>query len=455
MNIDRQRTSSATMQRAQRVASVVAAALLMCTVLLGNASGAGAAAVPFQLTLPIPWNATINAGGPHPNSGYGSGTRNAVDLGYASGATMAVEAAAPGVLHFHSASDGTGRVWPNCYATINHAGGWQTQYWHLTSALTRLAGTTVQAGQQIANDGFPGHNTCGVGDATHLHFSLWHNGAAVAIDGTAIGGYTVHQTGGNYCGYWTLNSTGAVVADARQACQMIPKLANNQVRPQNGPAPTPIANQAHGLCLDAAAQTDTQVGGIVQLWQCVGDTNQLWSRHGNTLVSVPAGLCLDAKGSTDGNNGGTVELWPCNGGTNQQWVVSGTQLVNQAHGLCLDANWNTDGNNGGLVQLWACNGGANQGWGSSPPPPATTQFGPYHVIVPGGGTLYVRGGPGTNYPATASLANGATFYTYCQAPGTNLNGNGWWDKLTTGGYISDYYTSTPGEGPPASGIPRC
>jgi hypothetical protein len=214
------------------IAAICSTVLITGVVLVVATTSARAASLPFQLFLPVPVNATVNAGGPHPNSGSGAGTRNSVDLGYASGATMGVYAAAAGTVHFHQSTDGNGHVWPSCWATVDHAAGWQTQYWHLTKALTSLEGQSVQAGTELALDGFPGKNTCGVGDATHLHFSLWHGGGAVAIDGTSLGGYTPHQTGGNYCGYWTRDSSGAIVADARSACQMVPKLVNNVTTPQ-------------------------------------------------------------------------------------------------------------------------------------------------------------------------------------------------------------------------------
>jgi hypothetical protein len=219
------------------------------------------------------------------------------------------------------------------------------------------------------------------------------------------------------------------------------------------PAATfPLVNQAHGLCLDAAAQTDTQNGGKIQLWQCWGGINQRWAWSGQEVVNQASGKCLDANWGTDANNGGLVQLWSCNSGPNQHWVKNGLELVNVAHGKCLDANWGTDANNGGLVQLWSCNNGPNQQWGGSASQHA---YGPYQVIIGSGQSLYVRSGPGTGYAVVGSLSNNATFSTYCQASGTNINGNAWWDLLTTGGYISDYYTNTPGQGPPGSGIPAC
>jgi uncharacterized protein YraI len=66
--------------------------------------------------------------------------------------------------------------------------------------------------------------------------------------------------------------------------------------------------------------------------------------------------------------------------------------------------------------------------------------------------LNVRTGPGLRFHVVGSLANGTPIDIACQThgdwvgrgiPGTPSNT---WDKLTSGGYITDYYTDTPGEG---------
>ncbi len=132
------------------------------------------------------------------------------------------------------------------------------------------------------------------------------------------------------------------------------------------------------LCLDAAAQSDMNAGGKVQVWKCVGDSNQQWVwDQGKQLVNQAHGLCLDAAAQTNDDNGGTVQVWPClNSDVNQEWSVrstgGGDVLVNQAHGLCLDANAQTDSTNGGKVQVWSCVGDSNQHWTI----PTTNQY-PY------------------------------------------------------------------------------
>jgi len=66
-----------------------------------------------------------------------------------------------------------------------------------------------------------------------------------------------------------------------------------------------------------------------------------------------------------------------------------------------------------------------------------------------------RTGPGTNYPATATLAANSGVRVVCQTYGTKIGTTIVWDKLTNGTYVSDYYVRTPsytGYSPP---IPGC
>ena len=219
-----------------RVARALCAALALCGLALLAAAPTQAAAPPFQLYLPIPVGATVQAGGPHPFSGAFVGTRSTVDIGPGGGGEMAVHASAGGTAHVNSASG-----WSNCWVSIDHADGWQTRYYHLKNVDTAINGQSVAAGQRIGDAGQPGTETCGTGTAgfRHVHFAIYRNGAEEAIDGTSIGGYTVHQTGGAYCGYWTRDSDGAVVANAQTACQAVPSLVNDRVTPP-GPDPDPV-----------------------------------------------------------------------------------------------------------------------------------------------------------------------------------------------------------------------
>jgi uncharacterized protein YraI len=75
----------------------------------------------------------------------------------------------------------------------------------------------------------------------------------------------------------------------------------------------------------------------------------------------------------------------------------------------------------------------------------------YHVYAVST-RLNVRSGPGMRFRAVGSMTNGTPLQIACQThgdwvgrgiPGTPSNT---WDKLASGGWISDYYTDTPGEG---------
>lgn len=172
----------------------------------------------FPMALPVAWGATVQAGGTHTHA---SGVRSSVDLGALNGASIPVMAVA----------DGVASVRPGCSVTITHADGWQTQYYHLRSIPSGIDGAQVTAGQKVGMTAMPGSETCGRGSFRHVHLTLMKDGEEVSIDGLSIGGYTIHSTGRSYCGYWTRNSDGAVVADAQRACLAVPSVVNNIVNP--------------------------------------------------------------------------------------------------------------------------------------------------------------------------------------------------------------------------------
>jgi hypothetical protein len=133
----------------------------------------------------------------------------------------------------------------------------------------------------------------------------------------------------------------------------------------------PITTMAYGKCLDADANTQGVNGTKIQIWDCVGDSNQQWkwqncqTNGACELVSTAYGKCLDADANTQGIDGTKVQLWDCVGGTNQYWIISNAlrnTYISLAYGKCLDADANTQGVNGTKVQLWDCIGGTNQQW---------------------------------------------------------------------------------------------
>ncbi|RMB61570.1 M23 family metallopeptidase [Tessaracoccus antarcticus] len=203
-------------------AALVASAVGM---LVGVVPQASAASLPtFRMALPVQWGASVQAGGPHT---FASGTLSSIDLGAANNASIPVVAAADGVVKVGSANG-----FSRCFVTVTHADGWQTMYYHLRGVPSDLRdGDHVVAGEKVGMTAMPGSETCGRGTFRHVHLTLQRNGVEQPINGLSLGGYTIHSGSRAYCGHWTRNGDGAVVADARRACLAVPRLVNNIVNP--------------------------------------------------------------------------------------------------------------------------------------------------------------------------------------------------------------------------------
>jgi Ricin-type beta-trefoil lectin domain len=118
-----------------------------------------------------------------------------------------------------------------------------------------------------------------------------------------------------------------------------------------------------GKCLDVP-NSSTTAGTQVQIWDCTGGSNQMFTRTSSNQLTVYSGgsrMCLDA--NSRGTSPGTkVIVYSCNGQDNQQWNVQSNGTVTSAlSGLCLDVT-GAGTANGTLVELWTCNGGSNQQW---------------------------------------------------------------------------------------------
>ncbi|MFF4349326.1 glycoside hydrolase domain-containing protein [Streptomyces sp. NPDC001530] len=85
-------------------------------------------------------------------------------------------------------------------------------------------------------------------------------------------------------------------------------------------------------------------------------------------------------------------------------------------------------------------------------PVATVAY-PYKVTS--ATALNARTGPSTSYPVAATYAPGSSLAVICQAPGSKVGTTTVWDKLSNGGYVSDYYVSTPSNTGYSSPLPRC
>lgn len=72
-------------------------------------------------------------------------------------------------------------------------------------------------------------------------------------------------------------------------------------------------------------------------------------------------------------------------------------------------------------------------------------------------TVNLRNGPTTGNAVVGQARSGDQLNIVCTSPGTTVGNNGWWDLLTNGAWISDYYATTKGTGggPGQTGIRQC
>jgi uncharacterized protein YraI len=75
--------------------------------------------------------------------------------------------------------------------------------------------------------------------------------------------------------------------------------------------------------------------------------------------------------------------------------------------------------------------------------------------VTSSGSLNVRSGPSSAYPIVGSLAANAVVSVICQARGQVVGSTGVWDRISTGGFVTDYYVSTPSRTTFSAPLPRC
>jgi hypothetical protein len=121
-----------------------------------------------------------------------------------------------------------------------------------------------------------------------------------------------------------------------------------------------IVGGQSGRCVDVPNSSSTN-GTQVQLYDCWGGSNQLWTSGSSKQLTVYGNKCLDANANGT-SNGTAVIIWDCNGQTNQQWNVNSTGTITGVQsGLCLDANGAGTANGTKLI-LWSCNGQSNQQW---------------------------------------------------------------------------------------------
>ncbi len=122
-----------------------------------------------------------------------------------------------------------------------------------------------------------------------------------------------------------------------------------------------IVGVGSGRCLDVTGASTTP-GTQVIIWDCHGNSNQIWSATAAGELRVYAGSrCLSVTGASL-TRGAKVVSDTCTGGANQRWTLrSDGSILGVQSGLCLDV---TGGSTANLapVETWTCNGQTNQHW---------------------------------------------------------------------------------------------
>ena len=67
----------------------------------------------------------------------------------------------------------------------------------------------------------------------------------------------------------------------------------------------------------------------------------------------------------------------------------------------------------------------------------------------------MRSGPTATSSIVGQLQAGSTVAVICQARGQKVGTTAVWDRISSGGYVSDYYVSTPSKTGFSATIPRC
>ena len=117
-------------------------------------------------------------------------------------------------------------------------------------------------------------------------------------------------------------------------------------------------------------------------------------------------------------------------------------------------------------------GGSPPSQGANPPPPPPTPPSPspsfyvysvYGTCTDGHCGLTIRSGPGySSYASLGALSEGAEVDVVCQTAGEDVGpspatgaSSTIWDKITSGGWVSDLYLTTPNVGTWSPPIPQC
>lgn len=157
--------------------------------------------------LPFAAGQRWSAGGPHTSLGTGQGARGSLDFGPYGTASKKVYTIAAGTVYRYTCGGGKG------YLGVQHTGGWQSTYYHLTNEQTALVGKAVPAGTYLG-DAAQTLPCDGGSTFPHVHVTIRQGGQPVSVEGMTFGGYTVRSAGSDFSGTWH-DGSGRTVLTAR------------------------------------------------------------------------------------------------------------------------------------------------------------------------------------------------------------------------------------------------
>ncbi len=189
---------------------------------------------------------------------------------------------------------GVPRKISNCYFSIVHAGGWETTYYHLEN-IQNFSGFINQNDKigVIANT--LSEAICSGGSSTgpHVHFSLKHNGALVAINGGPLSGWYVHAGRWNYDtdrNYMWLEKDG------------VKKYANSN--PLLSEAPPTTKSGICATCVDADSTGVFRPGNGLLYLKNSNDTG-----FADVALNYGTGGDYPVVGDWDGNGNATIGVY--------------------------------------------------------------------------------------------------------------------------------------------------
>ena len=172
-------------------------------------------------------------------------------------------------------------------------------------------------------------------------------------------------------------------------------------------APLPVVAKHSGKCLDVrGGPAATQIGALIEQWECTGASNQSWTLldvggGAVELVAQHSGKCAEVDSdSAIPADGTAIKQAACTGSERQRWIAQGAgatgelKLVHSRSGKCLDVTGGPAAKgNGPLLELWQCTGANNQTWtiGRNPLYWPFAQNSIWNMPI-GSGAVYVHAG---------------------------------------------------------------